>query len=732
MDTIEYRPKSPVRKTQRRTTRACDDCRRLKEKCIGSMPCNRCKYFGRPCQFSEKFRRSRVSRITSAQTDKVAAVEVPSKNVSVYSEAKRIQALEHIVRHYTGLEEFSIEKLETVITDLSSLMNEEDLADVIEVEIENDHVSNDGKDCASIDTVSTANAEFSHQEFSRRIQKKVKDELDDFEYEDSGADTAVSDKASPSRILSRDSAVLEAVSLFPPAPSALVLLRVFFEVAQTNYFYIDEETLRQCLDQFYSYPTHVDKEDASWVSVALMVFALGTQFSHLYQSSVRGSNRELMRDAHEICQTMDDTIASIFYRKATNLIPDILAMGSIESVQAFLLFGIYVLPIDPAGLSCTYFGIAIKVATQFNLHQKTTRDASPREVELQKRVWWTAYALERRICILHGRPVSISRLDIDANLPIDLEELQPKERINTFQNNMAMLKLTIFMEDARDGILALKSKDKAQKLRSFQNIAHLKARLRSYWQSLSEETFCRDLTPGKPLFRSNVHLFLTYHLIHILIGRSFILDELNINTKDTPSAEWTKLRKELVNDCINSAVATFHLCQTLHDESSLSKSSYTEFSSCCAAVLALVAKCVSDRNSSCKDACKKGMELLREISTGVFSTSGEKRTVEGLEIAFERLNHAKGRDSAGRLDEDGYLQFRNWVAMQQIVPGETLELPRQENPMFEVVGGSSLTYQCSGMAGGYKSGCSLPARTEVISLPDLGDWFDHGFEQPVA
>ncbi|KAK2677589.1 hypothetical protein RAB80_006329 [Fusarium oxysporum f. sp. vasinfectum] len=711
MDTIEYRPTSPIRKTQRRTTRACDDCRRLKEKCIGSMPCDRCRYFGRPCQFSDRFRRSRVSR-TEAQAIKASAVEVTSEDVSVYFEAERIQALEHIVRHYTGLEEFSREKLENVIADLSPLRNEEeDLVDVIEVE--NDDVSCDGRDCASVGTASTANVEFSHHEFSRRVQKKVKDELTNFEFEDSGTDTAVSDKANTSQLLSRDAAVLEAVSLFPPAPSALILLRVFFEIAQTNYFYIDEETLRQRLDQFYSCPTRVGSEDAPWVSVALMVFALGTQFSHLCQSSVRGSNRELMRDAHDICQIMDDTIASTFYRKATNLISDILGMGSIESVQAFLLFGIYVLPIDPAGLSCTYFGIAIKVATQFNLHQKTIRDLSPREVELRKRVWWTAYALERRICILHGRPVSISRLDIDANLPIDLEELQPKERINTFQNNMAMLKLTIFMEDARDGILALKSKDKGQKVKAFQNIVQLKERLRSYWQSLSEDTFCRDLTPGKPLFRSNIHLFLTYNLVHILIGRSFILDELNINTKDTPTAEWTKLRSELVNDCINSAVTTIHLCQTLHDESSLSKSSYTEFT---------VARMPA----------RKGWNYCEKYQPVSFRQAVKKRTVEGLEIAFDRLNHAKRRDSTGKLDEDGYLQFRNWVAMQQIVPGESLQLPRQENSMLDVFGGPSLTYQCSGMAGGYKSGCSLPARTEVISLPDLGDWFDHGFEQPVA
>ncbi|KAJ4255034.1 hypothetical protein NW762_009838 [Fusarium torreyae] len=731
-DTIEYQPTCPsLRKTQtRRTTRACDDCRRLKEKCIGTIPCDRCKKFGRPCQFSNRFRRRRVPRADPIQIKEPSTIVVSADDASAYFEVERIQALEYIVRHYTGLEKCSREDLEAVIGDIAS---DEDIIPRV-VDGEGDDVSSDGKDRGSVDTASTVYAEFSHHEFSRRVHQKVNDELNDFGCEGSSTDTAVSDKATPSQLLSRDAAVLEAVSLFPPAPSALVLVRVFFEIAQTNYFYIDEEPLRQRLDQFYSCPTRVGIEDAPWVSVALMVFALGTQFSHLHHSSVRGSCRVLMKDAYDICQSMDDTIATTFYRKATNLIPDILSMDSIESIQAFLLFGIYVLPIDPAGLSCTYFGIAIKVATQFNLHQRITGDISHREIELRKRVWWTAYALERRICILHGRPVSISRLDIDANLPIDLEVMQPKERINTFQNNMAMLKLTIFMEDARDGTLILKNSDKTQRARAFQNIIQLKERLRDYWQSLSEETFCRDLTPGKPLFRSNVHLALTYHLVHILIGRSFILDESNTNAKTILGTEWTRLRKELVNDCVNSAIATIDLCQTLRDESSLSKSSYTEFSSCCAAVLALVAKCVSDKNERPKDACKRGMELLREISIGVFSTSGEKRTVESLEAAFDRLNHHanRGEDDAGKLNEDGYLQFRNWVATQQIVPGEALQLPRQETSMLDLFGGASNTYQCSGMAGSYKSGCSLPGRSEVISLPDLRDWFDYGFEQPVA
>lgn len=244
---------------------------------------------------------------------------------------------------------------------------------------------------------------------------------------------------------------------------------MFFEFAQTNYFYIDEESLRQRLDQFYSCPNQSKVGDAPWVSVVLMVFALGVQYSKGYQSSARDSCKKLMGDAHDICQSLGGSTISSLYQGVTKLIPSILASRSVESVQAFLLLGLYMLPVDPAGLSCTYFGIAIKLATQLSMHRKISTDLSERDLEVRKRVWWTTYAHERcvqtlkiirhlltfrrRICILYGRPVSISRADITLDLPVDMEELQPKERINTFQNNAAMLQLTISMEDARDGML---------------------------------------------------------------------------------------------------------------------------------------------------------------------------------------------------------------------------------------------------------------------------------------
>ncbi|KAJ4016193.1 hypothetical protein NW766_004384 [Fusarium irregulare] len=305
-----------------------------------------------------------------------------------------------------------------------------------------------------------------------------------------------------------------------------------------------------------------------------------------------------------------------------------------------------------------------------------------------------------------------------------MEELQPKGRINTFQNIIAMLKLTILIEDARDIMLSRKASSQWKCIKTLQDIIKVRERHYIYWQSLSQEDCCRDLTPGKSLFRSNVHLALTYHLFHILIGRSFILDDSDHKDKAAPASEWLRLRKALADDCVKSAAATIDLCQLLKEERSLSKSSYTEFSSCCAAILVLVAKCVSDKSKQLQDASKKGMELLREISTGVFSTSSERCAVAALEAASGKLNlHANEEAGSIEVAEDGYRQFRDWVATQQIA-SEELQLPTQENQILNFLGGSFVGSQSSETVGGIVD-CALPDYAELSLLPDLEQWFNY-------
>lgn len=52
----------------------------------------------------------------------------------------------------------------------------------------------------------------------------------------------------------------------------------------------------------------------------------------------------------------------------------------------------------------------------------------------------------RRICILHGRPVSISNSDTDAELPNGLSGCRPSAQQLNFANIQAMIRLTIQLE----------------------------------------------------------------------------------------------------------------------------------------------------------------------------------------------------------------------------------------------------------------------------------------------
>ncbi|KAG8354796.1 hypothetical protein FVEN_g7205 [Fusarium venenatum] len=632
----------------RRIGRTCKYCRRLKEKCMSVTPCIRCRRLRRPPRFGDKMGRASVSGKYRTRSGSASSATIFPDYISMDFEAERIQALEYIVRYYTGLERCDRLALESIISGISLNL------------IVPPKMDKDGE-----------------EDENRRADKALTTnyEMNQFRFKVSGTDITVNKRGSDPQLSSQETSILEAVSLFPAASSALVLLRVFFEIGQTNYFYIDEESLRQRLDQFYSCSSQISPEDASWISVALMVFALGVQLSSHYQSTTRDSCRELMRDARDICQSMDDSIDSIFYQRAKKLIPDILLVESTESVQAFLLFGLYMLPVNPVGLSYTYFGIAIKLATQLNLHMNTTSAVFSKEFEVRKRVWWTAYALERRTSALHGRPVSVPRADINADSPVDMEELQPKERINTFQNTMAMLKLSIFMENAWEGVAGLINNDRTVHERAFRDIVHLRECISSHWQSLAERTFCRDLTPGKPLFRHNIHLALNHHLLHILMGRYFITDNLNLGVSYTLGVAWLKLQAHLVDGCVDSAVAIVNLCQMLHNEKSLSKSLYMELSSCYTAVLVLVASCAYDKDDRLKDACEKGVEILQEMSTGFSSTGFKSHVAESLKVAFERTSHGR-KGSARSLDEDGYKQFQNWVALQEITTQEGFRLPK--------------------------------------------------------
>lgn len=170
--------------------------------------------------------------------------------------------------------------------------------------------------------------------------------------------------------------------------------------------------------------------------------------------------------------------------------------------------------------------------------------------------------------------------------------------------------------------------------------------------------FGRDLCPHKPLFRHNIYLALSYHSIHIFIGRPFILERLLEDTIETGLLSNTK--SELITSCIESALATVDLCQRIKNQSSISRSSYIEFTSCHAAVSALVAASTLNPTSQWNRACRQGIDLLRAMLDGVFSQSSGRKELERLEYAVDQLLDHGLVDISEEMSGITYQDFLQW------------------------------------------------------------------------
>lgn len=182
----------------------------------------------------------------------------------------------------------------------------------------------------------------------------------------------------------------EAVSSCPPRHVANFLVNTFFKYAETHYFFVEQSWVLEKVNSLYTNPESFSKNGSEvTISILLTVFAIGTQYSHLEssrQSSISAPGSTFS----------EDDIGATFYQHAIRLLPEIIEISSLESVQACLLFGYYALPVDASGLGFIYVNLAMRLGMQNGMHRKCKNEAfTPAMIETRNRVWWTAYALER-------------------------------------------------------------------------------------------------------------------------------------------------------------------------------------------------------------------------------------------------------------------------------------------------------------------------------------------------
>lgn len=178
----------------------------------------------------------------------------------------------------------------------------------------------------------------------------------------------------------------------PPRFVADFLVQAFFAHAETNYFYIDRGWLISRLDIAYTDAESLTRREVGTVCIIFIVLAIGVQYAYLDSPSKGFPGQDPAGGYSE------DAISIIFYQQACKLIPDVITVSSLESVQACLLIGIYALPLDASGLAYTYLNLGVNLAIQNGMHRGYPGEGlDPIIRETRNRVWWSVYTTEKYV-----------------------------------------------------------------------------------------------------------------------------------------------------------------------------------------------------------------------------------------------------------------------------------------------------------------------------------------------
>ncbi|KAL4905439.1 hypothetical protein BDW74DRAFT_177808 [Aspergillus multicolor] len=445
--------------------------------------------------------------------------------------------------------------------------------------------------------------EFSHWNFSQKLRRRIS-RIDRF---------GVKEYWRPTQLQSSTHLVSATVSHLPPRSITEFLIGMFFKYATLNVFYIEESWIRDRVDRCYNPATVYTLADVPWVCSLFAVLAIGTQVAHMEgeQTEAEGST---------LCS--EDSVGLSLYHNASRLIPDVLLVASHESVQAFLLLALYALPVSTGGLSYSYLGIAVKMAIQNGMHRKYARESDPRIIETRNRIFWTACTMDR----------SVKDKTLLRNCP------------------------RRFVFGYLDRLLQLRS-DVTQ-----------------WWSALPSTVECKDMTPGGRLFRQNAHLKLAYLLVFIYMGRPFMFaDDWKLpasrdDETESPArincngAETEKDPKAtLVYVCVESALETLSTLQTMAKYTGLCRASYTEFSSCRAALLVILAERLNTRTLKYQEELDQGMVLIRRMVGGCSSES-EISYLQSLDAAIRTsLDHDLVAKDDPKRQPSAYSQFKQWT-----------------------------------------------------------------------
>ncbi|KAJ5619638.1 hypothetical protein N7510_003622 [Penicillium lagena] len=199
----------------------------------------------------------------------------------------------------------------------------------------------------------------------------------------------------------------------PPFEKALELVGIYFDFSIVTYRFLHRGSVEQWVRQVYQHDTSLSNlptgNMVARTAIVLMVFAVSTLYLEMRPGMPDGRN-----------ESERWYVASKYMSSLESGPP------RLETIQARLGQCLYLLSTSRANECWYLFGTALQVVTALGLHRKwpskLAKGCSFLELELRKRIFWSAYTLDKYLSVMFGRPRLLHDEDIDQELPDEIKD----------------------------------------------------------------------------------------------------------------------------------------------------------------------------------------------------------------------------------------------------------------------------------------------------------------------
>ncbi|KAJ6185944.1 hypothetical protein N7519_007245 [Penicillium mononematosum] len=116
-----------------------------------------------------------------------------------------------------------------------------------------------------------------------------------------------------------------------------------------------------------------------------------------------------------------------YFARARTYLPAVMSLQDMATVQALLCLVQYYFRAQTESPIWHLVGLVLRLCVKLRYHRKLaaspeSRSLDPYTIELRKRFFWCAYCFDRSLAIWSKLPFGISDSDIDAEIPIDIDD----------------------------------------------------------------------------------------------------------------------------------------------------------------------------------------------------------------------------------------------------------------------------------------------------------------------